>query len=281
MPYRITAVQSEQSWGAFIATTGGIALVKVGCNTFVPGLGAAVDVLQAGYCGYNGDVIGCATNTITAIMDLCSFGLFSTAKEVVKGTAKQGAIQTAKVAVKTASKQQTKRVGAELAKKIATRAVTKGGKDAAVKMAKAEAAAAVKVVSKTYGELLGKDLARGLVSETVDDVFRIGSKVTAESLRTETILGVLSASGGQEVGKNSVETLINVGMKGSVEFFIDLGKKQGQKEFFYKAAEAATKAEAGKIFTECAKKDLERQIAGACLKAGIKSVFKDRGKGEQ
>lgn len=160
MSYRTDA---GQSWGIFAATVLGAVALKVGCNVVVPGSSGVVDLSQACLCLYSGDGIGFIINGISGVVDVCSFGLASAAKEVAQGAAKNAA--------KTAVKQEAKRMTAQL--------LTKGAKDAATKAAKAQVA---KVATKQVGEFFTMSVGKELLSETCEGAFREGTKKSVLSL---------------------------------------------------------------------------------------------------
>jgi len=165
-------------WGAKLVAKIGI---KVAVNAAAPWLGPAVDFSEAVYDFSHGDIGGGVINALFGISAISTFGITRCAKEAMKEGAKNAVVQTAKETAKTVEKEATKKVGQELGKTLATGAVT-GGKDAAVRVARAAAKSAGKAATKKVGEQFAKDIARGVITETVEDVWFQGTKLTFKGM---------------------------------------------------------------------------------------------------
>lgn len=245
----------------FVLKTTGVVLAKTVANNAVPGLGAAVDFVQAGYDLRQGDIAGAAINTVTGVADLYSFGLFSSVKEAMKEGAKESTKEGAKVMGKKAVKEATKKVGHKVARQIA-QGTFKGGKEAASKYASAMALEVRKEVMKEFRERLGKDLSRGLISESVEKVFEEGTKKAAGGVLGDLFCKVVS-TGGNDVAKRIFEGYFEDG----IQLAISQALKQNPKLAF----EFAKIAEEGalKEFKKNISKIIAKNVGVACAKGAI------------
>lgn len=183
-------------WGAKLVAKIG---VKVAVNAAAPGLGAAVDFSEAVYDFSRGDIGGGVINALFGISAIFTFDITRCAKEAMKESAKNAVVQTAKETAKTAEKEATKKVGQELGKTLATGAV-KGGKEAAIRAARAAAESAGKAATKKVGEQFAKDIARGVITETVEDVWHQGTKLTSKGILEKVARAVFSNPGNIFIG---------------------------------------------------------------------------------
>lgn len=156
----------------------------------------------------------------------------------LKGAAKDAAIEEAKSSAKSAGKEATKKIGEELAKNLATGTIKGMPKAAIIDAYKQIANKAGKEATKKVGQTFGKDLAKGVVKDTVEKVWREGSKITAQSLFTETAMGAFS-SGGQNTLNKAAEGFFEEALRGITEATLSKAIPQGTKHVFDKALKEA------------------------------------------
>ena len=225
-------------WATWGATLGAKIGGKILLNACLPGLGSAVDFVEAGTCFKNGDVSGCVISTLLGVGELVTLGAVGAAKEAMNESAKGAAIQSAKDTAKAAGKKASKKVGQDLAKQFAM-GTTKGGKDAAIAMAKKAAKAASKEATKKVGHQVGKEIAKGVIPSAVEEVWFQGTKMTAEKFLVDTWLSFQS-SGIHQVGKTILEDWI--------EMAITEGLKRKPTEMAFELVKEAAKKGAEKEF---------------------------------
>jgi len=240
---------------------------KMAVNTVAPGFGSAVDFSEAAYDFYHGDIVGGAINTCWGVVDVVTFGMSSSAKEAMKGSAKKAVVQTAKETAKKAEKEATKKVGQELAKKLATGAV-EGGKDAAVRAARVAAESAGKAATKKVGEKVAKEIARGVITETVEDVWQQGTKLTIKRMGGKVIFAFISNAGGS-VKTVSADVLEEVLTQGADEFLKGSIATRAVFKLTQKAATTAVKEESKKHLVKLFAKD----CSFAVVKRGVRTVM--------
>lgn len=218
----------KMDWLTSTIKTAAIAGTKTAVNAVLPGWGAAIDFAQAANDLWQGDNVGALLNVVSGVADICTLGLSS----YVKGAMTKGAIKSttegAKVMGKKAAKEATKEVGHKVARQIAKGSLAK---EVASKYASAWAEEARKKATKTFGKRLGKEIGRNLISESVEKVFKEGTK------------------------------------KAGVEFVDYLAKNPKFAFEFAKIAEEG----AWKEFAKQKWKFIAKDVAVDCVKAGIRS----------
>jgi len=259
-----------ESWAWWGAKLAGKIGAKVALNlVLAPGLGSAVDFGEAAYNFYHGDIVGGTISTISGVADVFTLGLSSSIKETVKGSTKKAVVQTAKEAAKKAEKEATKKVGQEFAKKLATGAV-EGGKDAAVGAVRAAAESAGKAATKKVGEKVAKEIARGVITETVEDVWQQGTKLTIKRTGGKVIFALIS-SAGVSVKTFTADFLEDVLTQSAEEFLKGSIATRLVFELTQKAATTAAKEECKKHVVKLFAKD----CGFAVVKGGVRTVMSD------
>lgn len=190
-------------WVTSVAKTALVVVTKMAANNAVPGLGAVVDLTEAAYDLSQGDILGAGINTLSAAADLYSFGLFSSVKEAMKEGAKESTKEGAKVLGKKAGKEATKKFGKQVGRRLAS-GTFQGGKEAVIKYAPAMADQLRKKATKEFGERLGKEIAQGLIPESVEKVFKEGTKKAAGGLLEDFCLKLMS-TGGKDIASRIFE----------------------------------------------------------------------------
>ena len=247
-------------WVTSVAKTALVVVTKMAANNAVPGLGAVVDLTEAAYDLSQGDILGAGINTLSAAVDLYSFGLFSSVKEAMKEGAKESTKEGAKVMGKKAGKEATKKFGKQVGRQLASRTF-QGGKEAVVKYAPAMAGQLRKKATKEFGERLGKDIARGLIPESVEKVFKEGTKKAAGGLLEDFFLKLMS-TGGKDIAKRISEGYF----EDVIQLVISQAMKQNPKlafEFAKIAEEGALKEFAKHIWKIIAKGSCAALAKGA------------------
>jgi len=229
-----------ESWAWWGAKLVGKIGAKITLNLVAPGLGSAVDFGEAVSDFYHGDIVGGTINTISGVVDVATLGLSSSIKETMKGSAKKAVVQTAKETAKDARKEATKKVGQELRKKVATGAV-KGGKDFAVRAARAAAESAGKAATKEVGEKVAKEFARGVITETVEEVFQQGTKMTIDRMGHKVVIKLIASGGCMKTLSSSFAAELLTG--GFEEFLKGSASKRLVFELTQKAATTAAEEE--------------------------------------
>lgn len=174
----------------WIAPLAGKVALKVGMNAVVPCSGTIVDIVEAGYCLYNGDLFGAGVNITSAAVDFFTFGFWGAAKDAAKAGGKEAAVQATKQAVKQTFTQEI-------------------GKDAGMTIA-------FNAAKKKAGRDLAKYLAAGGVSETTEEVFKSLTKVTGESVIKESFRGGI-ASGGKDILKSALSSGLEETFTGTLQ----------------------------------------------------------------
>ena len=251
-------------WLTSGAKTALVVVAKMAANNAVPGLGAVVDLTEAAYDLSQGDMLGAGINTLSAAVDLCSFGLFNSVKEAMKEGAKESTKEGAKVLGKKAGKEATKKFGKQVGRQLAS-GTFQGGKEAVVKYAPAMAYQLRKKATKEFGERLGKDIAQGLITESVEKVFEEGTKKAAGGLLEDFCLKLMS-TGGKDVANNICEAYFENG----IQLVISQAMKQNPKLAFVfaKIAEEGALKEFEKHISKLMAKD----VTVACAKAAINLI---------
>ena len=231
-------------WGPLQAAktvliTGGKTGIKIGLNTWIPGSGIAVDILEAAVCYCTGDVAGGNITLIFgAVSNFSPISLEDAIKWAMKTSAKEAVVQTAKETAKSAGKEATKKVGQDLAKQVAM-GTTKAGKDAAIKTAKAAAHYASKEATRKVGQQVGKEIAKGVIPSAVEEAWYEGTKLTWKKFLLDTSLSGFS-SGGHETGKTVMEEWFSMAFKEGLkrkpvkmafEYTKEAAKNGAEKEF--------------------------------------------------
>jgi len=243
------------------AKTAVVVGTKMAANNAVPGLGAAVDFIQAAYDLSQGDIVGAAINTLSGVADLYSFGLFSSVKEAMKEGAKESTKEGAKVLGKKAGKEATKKFGQQVGRQVASGAL---GKEVAGKYASAWAVQVRKKATKELGERLGKDIARGLIPESVEEVLKEGTKKAAGGFLDDLNRKFIS-TGGNDVAKRIFEQYFEDGIQ---QVISQTMKQKPKLTFeFAKIAEAGALKELEKHIPKIIAKD----VSVAYLKGAINS----------
>lgn len=253
-------------WLTFGAKTTAVVATKMVANNAVPGLGAAVDFAQAAYELSQGDIVGAAISTVSGVADLYSFGFFSSLKEAMKEGAKKSTEEGAKVMAKKAGKEATKKLGHKVARQVAEGSL-QGGKEAATKYAWAWAEGARKKATKKFGKRLGKEIGRGLIPESVEKVFKEGTKRAAGGILDDLQRKAIS-TGGNDVVKRILMEYSEDGIQRLIELGIQAMKQKPKLAFeFAKIAEEG----ALKEFEKHVRKIFAKDFGVAFVKGGIRS----------
>ena len=223
------------AWGLTqVAKTG----AKMALNACIPGLGSAIDFVEAAKYSCYGDVSGCAISLLVGVSDLTPFSLTDVTKDAMKISSKKAVVQTAKETAKSVAKEASRKVGQDLGKQFAM-GTTEGGKDALIEMAKKAAISASKEANRKVGQQVRKEIAKGVIPSTVEEVWFKGTKMTVDKFLQNTWLSGIS-SGGHQIGKTIFEDWIDMGMKKAfkrkpIEMAFKLtkepAKKGAEKEF--------------------------------------------------
>ena len=120
-----------------------------------------------------------------------------------------------------------------------------GGKDAAVGGVRAVAESAGKAATKKVGEKVAKEIARGVITETVEDVWQQGTKLTIERMGGKVIFGLIS-NAGVSVKAVSADVLEEVLTQGAEEFLKGSTATRVVFELTQKAATTAAEEECKK-----------------------------------
>ena len=231
----------------FVAKT----VAKTAVTSFVPGLGLAMDVGEAGYSFYQGDYTGGGISLLVAGVNAFTFSAGRAAKNVAEESCKQAAVKTAKEKVKEGAKE-------------AIRAAIKAGPETAKK--------ATKELSKKIGDMLEKDLAKGLIKDTVEEVWKEGSKMTVKSFCFEIVKAGLSKEAFAEAFK---EAFTEQSIKGAFEALWQEELKHGFSDsIFYEAVKNAAKVE----FERVNQKTAIIELVLALTLRFIKHIIKDETK---
>ena len=209
----------------------------LGC--LFPGLGASVDFAEAGYEYRKGNRFGCMMSLGFGVLDIVTAGISSFAKNAAKEGGKTAAKEVVKESAKSAEKAVTKEVGKKFAKDLASGTIKKGmPKAAIIDATKQIAKKAGNEATKKVGRTFGKDLAKGIVKDTVEEVWREGSKMTARSLFIETAKGGF-CSGGQNILNEAAGGFYEEALRGITEMIFFKTIPQGTKHVFDKASKEA------------------------------------------
>ena len=129
----------------------------------LPGSSIIVDAFEVGNACRNGDTTSAGIGAGFIVLDLLTFGLVSTGKEVTKIVGKAGAFQAAKETTKTAAKE--------------------GGE------------AAGKAVGKEVGKKLSKDIAKGTIKEISKQAFEEETRTTGKDALRAAVTRTLKGRG--------------------------------------------------------------------------------------
>lgn len=168
-------------WLTSAIKTAAVVGTKTAVNFVAPGFGAAIDFAQAAHDLWQGDNVGALLNVVSGVAEICTCGLSSSVKGAMTGSAKISTEEGAKVLGKRAGKEATKKFGHKVARQVAEGSL-QGGKEAATKYASAWAEQVRKQATKKFGKQLGKEIGRDLISESVEKVFKEGTKNAAPDL---------------------------------------------------------------------------------------------------
>lgn len=226
--------------GKFAAKVGLTVAAKMAVNIVAPGWSSAVDFAEAVYDFSQGDVVGGAVNTVSGIADIITLGLSRYVQELMKGSAKDAVIQTAKQAVMELEKEATKNGGEEFAKGIA------------------------KEARKRVGQQVSKEIARGVITESVEEVWKGGTKMTANKIALDFGMKVIS-SGGRDVVNTVSEVYIEDAIEAGIKQVFKKTAKHSGKTVFSLTKTAAVKA---------ASVELANNSSKFVLKDGIVAVSK-------
>lgn len=238
----------KMDWVIFGLKTTTVVATKMVANNAVPGLGAAVEFIEAAYDLRQGDIVGAAICTVSGVADLYSLGLFSSVKQAMTEGAKKSTKEGAKVLGKKAGKEVTKKYGQQVGRELAS-GTFQGGKEAVVKHAPAIARQLRKKATKKFGKQLGKEIGQGLISESVENVFKEGTKKAAGELLPDFCLKLMS-TGGKDIANRIFEGYF----EDVIQLVIFQAIKQNPKLAFEFAKEGALKEFAKHIWKIIAKR---------------------------
>lgn len=254
-------------WVIFGLKTTIVVATKMAANIAVPGLGAAVEFIEAAYDLRQGDIVGAAICTVSGVADLYSLGLFSSVKQAMTEGAKKSTKEGAKVLGKKAGKEATKKYGKQVGRRLAS-GTFQGGKEAVVKYAPAVADKLRKKATKEFGERLGKEIGQGLIFESVEKVCKEGTKKAAGGFLDDLSRKVIS-TGGNDVVNRILMEYSEDGIRRVMELGIQAMKQKPKPAFvFAKIAEGGALKEFEKHIEEIFFKD----FGVACVKGVIQSL---------
>ena len=244
---------------------GGKVALKIACNFVVPGSGSLVEFAEAGICFYYGENLSGVISIVSGVADLFSAGLYSNMKKAMEKTVEVAVKKTTEETVKSAAKEATKKVGQDLSKQLSM-GVIKGGKDAAIQTAKETAKIAAEEAATEVFKQIENELRRGVVTETVEDMLRTGTKMTIEKMGQGALFAGIS-SGGRDVLKTTFEGVFETTLMSAIEKVVSETMKQ--KELMFELTKGAATTAAKEEFTRHSYKFIVKDTFFSGLKLGI------------
>ncbi|XP_028411888.1 uncharacterized protein LOC114534621 [Dendronephthya gigantea] len=247
---------------------------------------------------------GMAGTATQASRESCKLAIIQKAKEQAKAATKkeikavfkagpsQAVINTAKTLVSETTSDIKKKEGRKLAKNIAKNGLTGTAKETAVKEAKQVTKKLTKEAKKEIGQNLGKEFAKegikkatketgkkvgkafgmiikDLPQQTIDEIFKGSSKLTAASVVKEGLMGTASLTGAR---KKVFENLVDTSTKNFIQKALPKAAKTAFDPEFKKVATKAVTEE----FTKFSNNRLGVEILRTGV-VGAVNLYRDKG----